>query len=1020
MRYFFWIPLVCGLLAATSVPAQLFNRPFHRITTADGRGLRSNVVRSLYQDPRGFIWLGTSTGLQRFDGGRFFAFAPNATKGHPLPSVAIEQILPADSGRMWLASFSQRQIGLFNPATFSFEIMPLRTSQPLPPRSEFRMWQDADGQLYVNVLRYGKILRYDARQRAFTENTPLNALPAGWGCRLYTQYDAATRRYWISTDSGLAVYDVASRQLWHRYHNPRRLPLLQDSLFARHGVSELFIDKQRRFWVGCWPGGQLMRCFDESGRVLPDTAGLNGVNWSYQEMNNLYQTANGDVWIFGAANLYHKAGNAPFRLYRNQYVDNFGIRYEAIFQLFEDRSGVLWAATDQGLYYSTDAENDVVNLYLSERPGEIQVTDITQLRNHHYWLTSWGAGVLAFDEHFRRYKPDLYKDLPAKMHPATKAAYYLTWAVHQHQRTGLIYVGCQGGLTMVHDPATGHTSFQAQPAFDGRTVRYIAEDRDGHLWFGTQAGRIVKYDGKEYRVMADFGTGAIVYKILVDRDNWIWAATQDKGLYALDAATGRQLQHYSAGTGPNGLFAATPKDIEQLNDSLLVVATGALNFVNKRSATVRQVTMAEGLPSNEVHRVRLDADNYLWVMTDNGLCRYDHSRGLFTSFGSKDGILLGEVAKTADYLCNENYVMFAGVNSLLFFHPRAFKSEGPPPPITITDFKLGSNYLPVDSLTALPEVKLQAGDNNFSIHFSSLDFKRGDKYVYYYRLVGLSDEWRRADSRVVNFEALPAGRYRFEVKAENLEGQSSPEIRSLTLYLQPPFWQTGWFISTLLMLLAMTGYAMHRLRLNRLMAVEAIRNRVARDLHDDMGSTLSTINILSSMAKTKMQTDTTKTVEYLSKISDNSQRMMEAMDDIVWAIKPANDSMQKLVARLREFATQVLEARDVTLQFEAEEAVNEVRLDMEARRDFFLIGKEAINNAAKYARASRVHIQLQVQQRQLIMQLADDGVGFEMASADTGNGLGNMQRRAAALRGRLVIQSAPGHGTRISLYVPLP
>lgn len=1009
-----------GLLAASPVAAQFFSRSFHRISAADGLGLRSNVVLSLCQDSRGFMWVGTSAGLQRFDGSRFARFHSAISKADPLPTVGIEQILPADSGRLWLASHTRHEFGLFDPVSMQYRRIPLRTSQPLPARSEFRLWTDGKGGSFISILRYGKVLRYDAAAGAFTEQTPLNQLPAGWQHRRHALYDAGQRRYWLTTDSGLCVYDEASRQLWHRRYNPQRLPLLADSLLARYGATEFFIDQQRRYWVLCWPGGQTARCFSEKGELLrSDTAGLNGVNTSYHEMDEFFQSADGSLWIYGEANLFHQARGGSFRMYRSQYIDNFGIRYERVYQVTEDRSGMLWVATDQGLYYSTDMHGEVVNLFLSDRPGEIQVTDIGQLHNSHYWLTTWGKGVLAFDERFRRYEVPLYRQLPAGLPAAVRNAYYLTWAVHQHRRTGVVYIGCQGGLTMQYQPATGRTSYHDEPVFNHSTVRYITEDREGHLWFGTQGGRVVKYDGQQYRLMADFGAGAIIYKILADRDNWIWVATQDKGLYALDARSGRLLQHYSTGTGSRALFGATADDIDELNDSLLVVATGALNILNKRSGQIQQLTMAQGLPSNAVKRVRQDATGYLWIMTDNGLCRYDHRRGLFTSFGQKDGILLGETATNADYLCNENYVMFAGVNSLLFFHPRAFKSMVPPPTVTLTDFRLGNIYLPFDSLQRQPEVRLRPDESNFSIQFSCLDFKNAERYVYYYRMVGLEQQWQRADQRSISFTGLPPGRYRFEVKAENLEGQQSPDISSLAIYIAPHFWQTGWFISTLLMLLAMVGYAMHRLRLNRLMAVEAIRNRVARDLHDDMGSTLSTINILSSMAKTKMQTDTTKTVEYLSKISDNSQRMMEAMDDIVWAIKPANDSMQKLVARLREFATQVLEAKEVTLQFEADEAVNDVRLDMEARRDFFLIGKEAINNAAKYARASRVHIQLQVQQRQLIMQLTDDGVGFDMTSADTGNGLGNMQRRAAALRGRLVIQSAPGQGTRLSLRIPI-
>lgn len=173
------------------------------------------------------------------------------------------------------------------------------------------------------------------------------------------------------------------------------------------------------------------------------------------------------------------------------------------------------------------------------------------------------------------------------------------------------------------------------------------------------------------------------------------------------------------------------------------------------------------------------------------------------------------------------------------------------------------------------------------------------------------------------------------------------------------------------------------------------------------------------MAKAKLNTDVQKTGEYINKISDNSQRMMEAMDDIVWAIKPANDSMHKVVGRMREFATNVFEAKDIELEFIVEEAVNNVNINMEARRDFFLVFKEAVNNAAKYSKCDRAVVEINVDHHKLILQVKDNGIGFDVKAADGGNGLGNMQKRADALRGKIQIQSLPGEGTTVTLTVPL-
>jgi signal transduction histidine kinase len=146
--------------------------------------------------------------------------------------------------------------------------------------------------------------------------------------------------------------------------------------------------------------------------------------------------------------------------------------------------------------------------------------------------------------------------------------------------------------------------------------------------------------------------------------------------------------------------------------------------------------------------------------------------------------------------------------------------------------------------------------------------------------------------------------------------------------------------------------------------------------------------------------------------------MMEAMDDIVWSIKPSNDSMQKIIARMREFATNVLEAKDIQLDFKISEEVYDVKLNMQASRDLFLIFKEAVNNAAKYSKADDVQVHLGVNNKKLILLVKDNGDGFDLQEAD-GNGLGNMQKRADAINGNITIESKEGEGTKVNLVVPL-
>lgn len=262
----------------------------------------------------------------------------------------------------------------------------------------------------------------------------------------------------------------------------------------------------------------------------------------------------------------------------------------------------------------------------------------------------------------------------------------------------------------------------------------------------------------------------------------------------------------------------------------------------------------------------------------------------------------------------------------------------------------------------------------------------------------------------------PGGGY---IHTGNGKGMAMQNVTGMMMQVQKPVWQKGWFYAVLALLIGGVIYVIHRLRVNQLLATEKVRRRIARDLHDDIGSTLTSINIMSSMAqRTAVQLDLAKTQDFLVKIGESTTRMMESMDDIVWSINPLNDSTPRVIARMREFTTGLLEARQIGLTFSIDEKIYSRKLKLESRHDFFMIYKEAITNIAKYARCTFVDVRIQLRKGRLVLRVQDDGVGFNVNDAGEGDGLMNMQRRAYRMNGQLSIQSQIGKGTVITLMFP--
>jgi signal transduction histidine kinase len=203
----------------------------------------------------------------------------------------------------------------------------------------------------------------------------------------------------------------------------------------------------------------------------------------------------------------------------------------------------------------------------------------------------------------------------------------------------------------------------------------------------------------------------------------------------------------------------------------------------------------------------------------------------------------------------------------------------------------------------------------------------------------------------------------------------------------------------------------------RQLEIGKVRNQIARDLHDDIGSTLSSINLISQVALHEKSFELQQ--NYFQRISDQSTKMMESMSDMVWSINPDNDTFQKTVAKMKEFSAEILEPKNIDYRFEVDEALNEISLDVAKRKNLYLVFKEAINNAAKYSEGSFVHITISQTVNELLLQIRDNGKGFDLSNSSTGNGLRNMQARASEINAQIIVQSSIGMGTSLVLNMSL-
>lgn len=1018
IRTFIFLFLLLGCIAVRGETSYIFNR----LSTADG--LNTNKVNCVWQDKKGFLWIGTENGLQRFDGRKFINFRTDGTK-RAIPPYGVDQILDAGDGKIWFRQ--QNMIGTFDLATFSYQSVRILPHKPLPTLTEMQLNCDSKENTFLCIRKYG-LLFYDNTQNAFIENNLPIKVPEGWPVHSLFE-DSITGDYWISSDRGLGVYHSKKQTLVYPGQNPEHISFFDDTKYKF--IYNFFIDKQRTWWVFYWEfstkgeGSFVIHYDPATGKIINTLSRENNDPTNYTELNWVFETKQGQIWLGGTNNLltYDQKTN-EFVQHKKPEPAEFDLKCREIKSIFEDRENNIWLCTENGLYVTNASQKNVFNMVLvnHKKGDDVIVNSILETKNLENWVGTWGRGILIFNKHFKKTDFDLY----ANVAPEKRQSVRMVWNVLEHSPSGNIWSGCQNGFVAVFNPLTRKTVALLQPpVFEHAIVRQIAEDKDGNLLFGTQNGRLAKWknnteiNNRNFELVRDFH--ATIFKLYRDSANRIWVGTRNNGVFVMDPSGKNVLFRFSeTPEKKESLMGASVFDIEQLNDSIFFVSTGFLNIINLNSGKVKALTPSDGVPGGNVMQLLKDGENMIWFTHNNGLGSYNYEKNIFAAYNERNGVIMAEKEAYAKYKMQNGEIWFGGENSLFGFRPEALKFKNAPPDVTITDFKVFNKFIPLDSLRSRQEILLNPEQNSFTFYFSSLSFTQQDKLIYYYKLDGVDRDWIKAERDLAaNYTTLKPGHYVFNVKCINMQGNESVNATLLPITILPHFYQTGWFSMLIILLAGFLTYFIYRLRLNKLLAVERVRNKVARDLHDDVGSTLSTINILSTMAKTKLLTDPVKTSEYLTKITENSQHMMESMDDIVWSIKPDNDNMQKIVARMREYSSGILEPKDVEIYFRTNGNINDLKLNMETRRDLFLIFKEAINNVAKYAHCTRVDVHIRHESKKLLLTVSDNGKGFNLKLADSGNGLGNMQKRAEALGGVISIKSSEESGTEISLEIPV-
>jgi len=980
-------------------------------------GLASNEASASLQDEQGFIWIATNNGLQRFDGHRYLNFRHEKTDSTTIPNNYVTNLLLDKKKNLWVLT-GDGKVGIFNKKKFTYEEVAVKIKDPRLLTVERELVEDEQGNLFL-IFHNNEFLTWSGQRKEFAATHNFINLPPDFKIVDIIQ-QPGTKKYWLGRREGLAVYNLETKQLSYWGHNIENEPLIEKFGTVPTPYNFLF-DSKNRLWFDTWLGSPAIFCYDlKKNEPVLEQFYLVPIIEGYHETRGFLEQSDGTIWIMGLncfARYLEK--EKKFLAVSNGYQNEQSIDYDKVTSLFEDRDRNIWVTTNNnGVYSFNPSEQFFSNIRPINRvnnlPAKGSVMSFMLTKQRTLLAGVWGDGLYRYDSNYRM--------VPLNIKGIDDLKSPVIWGMAISPDSNTIWMSAQPGIYAI-DQTTQSARFYDPGMLKGRTLRQIGVDELGNLWIGTQSIGIVKWTAKKGE--NNFEEGLAVYsaippsailKILRDTRGYIWVGTSSAGAYAIDPVSNKIVLHL--GTEEpierklprNGINA-----MMQYDDSTMVIAAGDLYFFNsKKGVIVKKISMPETATGN-ISSMEKDRSGYIWLSHTNGLFRINPRSEIFIHFDRMDGIANDHFVSAASYRLPSGRLIFGADNQMVIFDPLKVTINDPAPDIVITGFKLMNQSLQVDSLLKKDRIELAPESNSIVIEFSGLSY--GRSYSTKYMLEGLDKNWIiTGNNSEAVYSYLPPGNYTFLVKGEDAEGHPSKNITRLVIKVKPPFWKTWWFLGLAAFAAIGFFYWLDKQRTLKIRATESIRTRIATSLTEDMSNSLSSINISSELAKNKIDSDRERTREYISQISDASNRMVQSMYDMVWSITPGNDNLADTIARMKEFGVDIENTYDVSLIFDIDKEAMKLQLDMEYRYELLSIFKEAVSNAARHGNARHIQVSMRYKNPKLIMLVEDDGKGFDNPEcALLGRGITDMRRRAAAFDASLHIESNINTGTIVKL-----
>ncbi len=997
--------LLCGFVPALSSAAGMAGGPgSHFIVDSwgTGEGLPQSSVISVIQARDGYLWLGTLNGLVRFDGIRFTVFDEENTPG--LNSDRVTYLFEDSHTNLWIGT-DTTGVGLVQDGRIkNFEI-----GRPGQEGKLTSACEDSTGEVWFYTADSHLALYQNGKMAVVAFNFETPAF-----CRMIA----------AEKSGGLWIADIGGMfSIRPENFNPQAI-VVNESIPAER-LDFILASRSGGIW-------RLM-----NGRVQKwNSGGLQKDFGPYPWGNSFVKAACEDkdgnliVGTLGAGVFWYDANGKYERISKEQ-----GLSSAFVLSLCMDRDGNLWVGTDgDGL---DRVKRKVFNAPAEFHPWPAQ--SLSEDEQGGLWMTFGALGA-------SYWRTNSMQDFHVGR---SQNAWNVLVDPGQHVWVGTREEGLFQFQTNHFQPAPGAENL-------GPWIYALYQDRNGQLWAGTQNG-LARWFGQVWKVFTtrDGLSENVVRALAEDADGGLWVGTENRGLNLFKG--GKFISYQQTDDGLPG------NDISSLymdKDDVLWIGTFGHGLARFHNGRWTRFSTRDGLASNSIGYIIEDDNGDLWIGSNAGLMRIpkeslnDFADGKTSSiscriYGEADGLPARECsigAQPAAIRTEDGRLWFPTVKGLVSVNPAELKPNLQPPAVMIESVRVDGREQKTNLLASTWPQSITIAPGNkqlvvqLEIRYTALNFNAPDEVRFKYRLEGHETAWTDVGgARAAYYSQVPPGHYRFHVIACNEDNVWNENGSFLDITVQPQFWQTAWFriaaiVCFLGLIIGVVRYLSTQKLQRELQAfkqqeeLERERSRIARDLHDQLGANLTQVALLGEMAEADKNTPD-EIESHARQISQTARDTTRSLDEIVWAVNPANDTLDGLANYACKYAQEYLALAGLRYRAEIPAQLPAIAIPPEVRHNIFLAFKEAVNNVVKHAQASEARIRLQLRKRgeasqpdSFILEIEDNGRGTGSpapGAPTTRNGLRNMRKRMEDIHGEFSIGPGANGGTLVRLTIPI-